>query len=94
MEFSQAELLEYLEYLIEKQKPKKPTVTVTEKPTDKGLMRREVYHCPCCETALYIQNHIEFKREDGEGFRRFPQGRKDNHCHACGQFMDWSGCNE
>ena len=54
--------------------PEKPEIKETEKPFAKfgksGILKRTTYLCPVCGQPLYVQNHFEFKSEDGEGFER------------------------
>lgn len=52
-----------------------------------GKLKRDIYSCPRCGKALYVQNHHD--RKDGSGFRRWPQGAQTPYCPQCGQALRW-----
>jgi len=78
---------------IYKQIQEKPQIKETEQPFAKfgksGVLKRTVYSCPVCGKPLYVQNHFEYKSEDGSGFERWPAGSQTPCCPMCGQALKW-----
>lgn len=50
-------------------------------------IKKDIYSCPSCGKALFVQNHQDLK--DGSGFRRWPQGAQTPYCPGCGQAIRW-----